>query len=273
MRRLARCDAFAWLIVPVVAVALSSSVPAAFSATDADQGPRPPCGQEPWPNYPPPGGAAAIRVWDRASLDGSWTSPSCIGDRSGGFLALVALAGRFRADGDIDGVLARLGAISSLTGLQYWSIGDQKREVLITHAEALVDAASHKVRPDFSAAELRGGGDLYFLQVENRLSADVVYRLHLESISADRAVVTVANVTPVRFLFVPVLDADDLRSTYFFDRGADGTWKFYSILRVGHGGSIFSGLIRQESYVNRAAALFGHFAGGQKDHALAPARE
>lgn len=266
-KRLAKCHSFHWLIVPFFAAVFAYSALTTFGAPISDEGPRPPCGQEPVPNYPPQDGPTAIRVWSHASLNGSWTPPSCVSDKGGGFLELVALAGRFRAHGDIDGILARLGAISSLTGLEYWSISDQKWEVLITRAQALVDAASHKVRGDFSAAELRGGGDLFFVQAENRLSTDVVYQLRLDAISDEHAVVTIANVTPVRFIFVPLLDADDIHATYFIDHDADGTWKFYSILRIGHGGSIFSRLIPQGSYVNRAAALYRHFS---ESHQIIP---
>ena len=244
---------------------------AAYGAPE--EAPRPPCGTTPVPDYPASGEAPAIRVWRSGALGDGWTAPDCARFAGGAFLQLVALAGRFGGMPDLDTLLARLGAVSTLAGVKYWSISDQRWQVLITRAAAIEDPASRRVRPDFSAADLRSGRDLYFLQEENRLSAAVVYRLHAEVIAPARAVLTVENVSAARRFFVPVLAPGDLRSIYFLDRGADGSWGFYSLLHVGHGGSMLGWLVRQGSYLNRAVALYRHFAGIPTDAEPPGARE
>jgi len=67
---------------------------------------------------------------------------------------LVALAASFRFDGDGKDLLGRLGAISALRGIQYWSASDQSWRVLITDAAGLEGPSIKHRRPDFAATEM-----------------------------------------------------------------------------------------------------------------------
>jgi hypothetical protein len=238
---------------------LAVALPAAAAAKG--DGPHPPCGTQPVPNYPSAGEPPRIALWSSDDLGGNWVPPACTGFDKSGFLELVALAGRFGDVHHLDEILSRAAAVSTLKGVQYWSITDQRWQVLVTRAAAIENRESRRERPDFTAADLRSGRDLNFVQEENRVSEEVVFRLHLDEIGPGHAVLTVENVSPVTRFFIRVMEPGDLRSIYYLDRADDGTWMFYSLLRVGHGGSILDWLIRPGSYLNRAVALYRHFAG------------
>jgi hypothetical protein len=72
---------------------------------------------------------------------------------------LVALAAHFSHSGTSDALLRRFGAISTLKGLQYWSVTEGGWRTLITDAAALTGGPDldHR-RPDFTLAEMRSGG-------------------------------------------------------------------------------------------------------------------
>ena len=76
--------------------------------------PAPPCGGV-TPAYPSPGAAPTIAVWHAAELkQGNWQPPACTGWRAASPSNLVVvLAGSIRFDGDIGGLLARVGMISA----------------------------------------------------------------------------------------------------------------------------------------------------------------
>ncbi len=138
---------------------------------------------------------------------------------------------------------------------------DQRWQPLIVKAAALGEAAGDRPRPDFTAAELRAGGDRYFMQSDNRIGTDVVYRLRIEQASADRSRFSTENVGPVTWLGIPLLAGGGIQSVYFLDRESGGVWTFYSLTRVGPTLPLLGFLVRRESYVNRAMALFGHWTG------------
>ena len=101
------------------------------------------------------------------------------------------------------------------------------------------DAA--KRRPDFGLAEMRVGADLYYAQHDNRSTGEVVYRLRIREVAPDRLVVATENVSPVRYLFVPLAGAGDLEAGYFLERLTPGTWGYYGLVRVGAGASSLLG--------------------------------
>ena len=173
---------------------------------------------------------------------------------------LVALAGRFHFNGTTDDLLKRFGAISSLKGLQYWSVTDGGWRTLITSASALDAPDSGHSRADFTLAEMKSGHDLYFAQQDNRTSEEVVYRMKVRDLAADRFVVAVENVTPVRSFMLTLFDPDDLQSVHFVERESPGLYRFYGLAFAGE--SLPSSLALPEaSYVNRALTLYGHLTG------------
>ena len=148
--------------------------------------PRAPCGgKPPFPDYAAPGASPNVKVWTSAALGLPWTSPGCTGWNAKSEGVLTAVAGAFRFAGSADDLLARFGAISTLTGLDYWSVTEGGRRTLIRDASALDGPASEHERADFSAAELKQGRDLYFTQSDNRSSGEVVAHLGPTTIAAE----------------------------------------------------------------------------------------
>jgi len=107
---------------------------------------------------------------------------------------------------------------------------------------------------------MKSGHDLYFAQQDNRTSEEVVYRMKVRDLAADRFVVAVDNVTPVRSFMLTLFDPDDLQSVHFVERESPGVYRFYGLAFAGE--SLPSSLALPEaSYVNRALALYGHLSG------------
>src|ERR1051325_9594239 len=128
------------LAVSAIAIAPLLKILPAFADV-----PQPPCaGGAPVPQYADP---PAVRTWSGVDL------PACL-HWNGKARLVVALAGRFHHEGDVDALLQRFGAVSSMRGLRYWSVTDKAWRVLITHA------ASVRGR-DFTPEELKRGEDLY----------------------------------------------------------------------------------------------------------------
>lgn len=146
----------------------------------AGDGPRLPCGgQQPFPPYADLRSTPNIRVWRRWQLGSDWAPPSCTGwlPKNG---IVVALAGQFSFSGSASDLLGRFGAISTLTGLRYWSVSENGWRVIISHATALEGPDLDRPRPVFSPAEMRSGTNLYFAHDDNRGSGEVVYRMKFE---------------------------------------------------------------------------------------------
>ena len=163
-------------------------------------GPQPPCAAESDPPYPDLQHSPATKVWDRSSLGRDWMPPACLGWSAPGFTTLVSTVARFHATG-MEGLLQRIGGISGLTGMRYWSTTRQSWRTLIVSASALVGPRGGS-RPDFSAADLAPGSIRYFQQSDS-LSGKATYRMQMVSVSPDRLVFETENVTGLRYMLVP----------------------------------------------------------------------
>ena len=104
------------------------------------------------------------------------------------------------------------------------------------------------------------GAALFYAQDDSGSSGSVVYRMRLHALAADRFVLAVDNVDPVRLVVVPLFEPGALKSLYVVERRSPGVWGYYSLGLVGHGAS---GLAESypSSFANRAAALYRHIAG------------
>lgn len=232
--------------------------------------PRPPCAGPPSPAYPEPGGQPVVRVWSAGEPGADWTPPACTGWRPLPSRVLVATAGRFAHRGTAEDLLERLGAVSALTTVRYWSVSNGRWLDLVTDASALAGPDAAERRPDFRAAEMKVGADLYFAQDDNRSTGVVVYRLRVRESAPDRLVVDTENVSPMRYLLLPLAGPGDIQAVYFLSRSAPGFWDYYGLARTGAGASPFlEG--HEASYVNRAVALFRHLAGLPTDQGPPPA--
>jgi hypothetical protein len=223
--------------------------------------PQPPCGGEPVPAWADLNAAPATLFWDR-SPQHDWTPPACTGWTSSAFSTLVATAGRFHGPAS-SAMLDRIGAVSHLAGMRYWSTTHQAWQTLITNAAALASPQSNSRRSDFSATDLRPGAVLYFEQTDN-LAGKAIFRLHIHEASDIRIVFDVENVTPMRYLLLTLFHPGELQSIYFLDRDGADVWRYYSLTRTGaHASSLTTG--KPVSAVNRAVAYYRRFAGIPED--------
>jgi len=240
--------------------AVTAPVSSAAEA-DAASGPQPPCNQEPTPPYPALDQPAIVKSWSGTAptLKRDWIPPTCTGWFATGFSTMVTITARFRYSAGADGLLQRLGAISELAGVRYWSATHKQWRTLILDAYALSASQADRRRENFSPAEMHEGSMLYFEQTDN-LSGKGVYRMYIAKASEDHLVVEVENVTTLRYLLVPVLHAGEMQSIYFLDREPDNVWRYYSMVRTGKDANHL--IARNESSaVNRAVALYRHVVG------------
>ena len=118
------------LIAPCSAVLL-------VAAADDASGPQPPCGAESNPPYPDLEHSPMVKVWDRSALGRDWNAAR---------LPRMVCARIHDADLDrravscghgAEDLLQRIGAISGLTGIRYWSTTHQSWRTLIVSASAM----------------------------------------------------------------------------------------------------------------------------------------
>ena len=224
-----------------------------------DSGPQPPCGSETSPPYPDLDKPPTVRFWDRSDLGRDWVSPACTGWTTQGFATLVVTVGRFRSSSGADGMRRRIGAISELKGMRYWSTTQKKWQTLIVDAYAETGPYAAERRRDFSPDEIAEGKDLYFQQADN-LSGKAIYRMRILGASPDRLVFDTENITTMRYFLIPLFHAGDIQAIYFLERQSEDVWRYYSIARTGkNANTLTSG--HEASAVNRAVAFYRYFAG------------
>jgi hypothetical protein len=228
-------------------------------ADEPEFGPEPPCGNEPIPPYPGLDDSATVRSWSESDFGHDWKPPVCTGWAAVGFTTLVTTVARFRDVPETGGLLRRIGAISELTGIRYWSTTHKRWQTLVVDAYALTTSQSGQRREDFKPNEIKEGSVLYFEQVDN-LSGKAMYRMYIAKASADRIVVDVENVSTVRYLFIPIFHPGETQSIFFLDRETDNVWRYYSIVRTGKSANrLIAG--NGSSAANRAVAFYRHLAG------------
>ena len=111
---------------------------------------------------------------------------------------------------------------------------------------------------------------LYYWEDDSR-SGEIVYRLSVFENTPDRAVVASENITPVRKFFVTLFKPGTLQSTIFIQRLSAGRFGIYILSRTGEGISTLAEG-HDDSYVNRAVALYRQLAGIKTDQEPAAAR-
>ena len=96
------------------------------------------------------------------------------------------------------------------------------------------------------------------------------HRMRLREITPDRLVIETDNVSAIKLFVVSLFDPGELRALYVAQRDQGG-WSYYSLSGAAVGASALA-LGHDDSYVNRALALYAHVA-GLDPCALATARE
>ena len=217
-------------------------------------GPQPPCGAAPSPPYPPADAAPAVQVWNNAD----WVPPGCTGWLPADSTTLVATAARFRNPDGVEGLRRRIGAISKLAGLLYWSTTQKRWQPLIVDASAL--AAQDGVRrSDFSPDEIVQGRSLFAEEHDNLLGKGT-YRIRIAAAAPGKLVFATENVTTLRFLGIPIFAPGEIQSICFLERESKDVWRYYALARMGKQVSLLvSG--HEASLVNRAVASYRFLAG------------
>ena len=220
--------------------------------------PRAPCGVEPVPNYPALDAPPEIVLWTATGASEAWSPPACTVSHGSSPTLVLGLAARFRDARDASAMLARIGAISSLHDVRYWSVTDKKWDAMFTRASALEGPNLGRQRGDFTAAELRAGHSLYFVAADNRSREEAVSRLRVSEVGTGRLIVEISNVTPLRWFFLSFAGPGDVQTWYFLEHETGDSWRFYSLTRVLYASPFFVHVIANASYVNRALAMYRH---------------
>jgi len=236
------------------------------ASANAQPGPQPPCEGNPAPAYPALDSPPVIKTWDHSG----WTPPSCLGWIPSDSATLVAVAARFRHNGGAEALRRRIGAVSQLSGLLYWSTTNQKWQPMMLDAFALSGPSEAQRRKDFSPGELAEGQTVYVHQEDNMVGK-AVYSLRIVRASADRIVFAIENSGAIRYLSMPVFQAGEIQSIVFLERESQDIWRYYSLVRIGRQASLFLAG-HDSSLVNRAAASFRYLAGIPADQEPPAAR-
>jgi hypothetical protein len=223
-------------------------------SAQAPLGPVLPCGADPVPAYSAAGAVPEPQTW--TSLD--WHAPACLAGWPTRFKFVIAIAGHMTA-ADRDAVLVRLGAISKMKGIQYYSVTESAWRELIKDASALGGPDPGNRRADFSADEVASGKTLYFLEEDNRSSHAVVYSMHLTAADANHVMVETANMSPVKSFLITLYPPGALRAAYVFTRLDGSDWGLYVVSASTDDASNMVTLAKA-SYVNRAQALFRYLS-------------
>jgi len=235
-------------------------------------GPQLPCAIASAPAYPSPGSAPTIVIWPGKELEqDNWHPPNCTGWAADSRSKLVVtLTGSFRFDGPMSALLARVGTISALRSIQYWSTTEKRWGPLSNDASALTGPDSRSRRPDFSASELVKGADLYYWEDDAR-TGQAIYRLRVSESASERFVISSDNVTPIRRFWFTLFKPGALQSVLTIEHVTPGVFGVFVLSRSGEGASALTAG-HESSYVNRATALYRQLAGIKTDQEPPAAR-
>jgi len=211
-----------------------------------------------------------VKSWSESDLGRDWTPPACAGWSEPGLSSLIATAARFQYTGGAEGLLRRVGAISALTGMRYWSTTHQQWQTLIVSSHAMSGPQPSHRRQDFTPSEMTQGKVLYLEQTDN-LSGSSTYRMRILEASPDRLVFEIENVAAIRYLFLTLFDPGEMQWVYFLDRESEDVWRYYGMVRTGRNASrLATG--HEASAVNRAVAFYRTLVGIPTDQEPPAAR-
>ena len=231
----------------------------ALHATAHAAGPTPPCAGAPVPAYAAIGAPPHIMIFHGAELGRDWRPDACANLPARPPALLIGVAGRFAGPPGRDALLARIGAISTRAGMRYWSVTDARWDILVTGAAALAGPRLELRRPDFTAAELASGQELFFMQDDNRSSSTVIYHMRIRGLTPRGFVLETENLSPVQYLIMTIYRPGDLRSEVFLEKDAEGGWDYYGLTAIAAEPRLFGA--SERSSINRAVALFRYIAG------------
>ncbi len=217
------------------------------------------CGDAAFPPPPAADQPPLVQCWLRdGQRDGPL--PDCSGLQSLDFELLVRVSGAYKATGDLDEQLARLGAVSTQSGMTYWSFTDHRRQLLVLDSHAVHNLERRQRRGDFSAAELRSGVELFYLQTDNRSSEPSAFGMMLLRASAQTVTVRMENLSDIRMFGLLVMAPRDMQMVLTLKQQAPGLWHYRSLAGVRRL-RLASDDQHRLSNLSRSVALFDHMAG------------
>jgi hypothetical protein len=237
---------------------------AGFATAAQAAGPRLPCDSA-TVAYPAPGAPPAIEIWRAHDLaQNNWQPPPCTGWPAASHSKLVVtVTGSFHFDGGMEGLLAKIGAISSLKDIFYWSAPAKTWDHLASDASALSDVHENNRRKDFSPSDFGKGTELYYWE-DGADTGATVYSLKVLENSAQRLVISSDNITTMRRFVFTLFKPGSLQSLLFLQQISPGTYGATIMTRTGEGASVLSNG-HEETFINRADALFRQLAGIKTD--------
>ena len=233
-------------------------------------GPQPPCAgaSAPVPAYGALDGSPTGGAWHDSDLKG-WQPPACLGWQGESRL-VAAIASRFRSPLTLDQLAGRLTAVTASKDIKYWSVSGQKWKPFVLGAW-LVEGPDGKVRrPDPPFAGFVPGRDFFYAEDAGGGSL-MVYRVRVLERTADRVVLAMENVSPIKALLLTLFEPGALQYVSYLVREGPDSWAHYEIGRATTGASSFvTGY--QSSFLNRLEAVRRHLAGvpTDRDPPLAP---
>jgi hypothetical protein len=223
-----------------------------INAAMAAEAPQPPCDGAGAPPYAAVGAKPNWAVYKTVTLQ-----VACAPAMQGRFDLVGALAGSFREDGGAERILERLGALSKMTAIQYYSERKHGSAKMLDESTALRSQSVEQRRADFTPAELKTGNALYHAQSDPVTGNTVVYLMRISAASPREITVEQENVGPLKYGPLTVADPRGLRTVHLLRESADGVWRYYLLTAVaGRTASHY-----EDSIMNRALAMFRYVAG------------
>ncbi len=226
----------------------------------------PPCAGKPIPPWPGVEAPPSVAIWRPADLPDGWKPPACTGLAPPVGAMFVALAGTFRHDGDANSLLARIGEISTHTGIIYWDVGSAIWLPVLADASALSAADPAARRADFGPDELHTGAKLDVLYDGADALGPVVYETEIVAAGPDGFTLVSRNVTSMTLMGLSVADPGDLSSMLTVERIGPGEFAQYTLSAVKLA-TMAAALVPDSTHINRAVGSFRFFAGipGDRD--------
>ena len=223
--------------------------------------PASPCPTAPASLFPAPDTAPAIGVWHQKDLvQENWTPPACTGwPSASNSRQLVTLTGRFRFAGSMNDLLDRIGSVSSLRDVRYWSDSDKEWHHLANDASALTSPDPASRRSDFKASDLNKGARLFYWE-KDEANRETVYRLSVYASSPDYFVLANENITPIKRFVFTIFKPGTLQSVMIVQRLSENSFGVYMLSRTDMRASVLSEG-HESVYVNRALALYRRLVG------------
>jgi len=204
----------------------------------------------------------SVKLWGPDQED-QWQQPACIPWTTKPARIVVTSFGQFEHTGNTDDLLARFAGVSGMASIRYWSVTRQLWKPLFKQSYAF-DPASGKRRSDFELSELAEGSVVQVRQKEAYLPAALTMQWEILSRTPDRLVIAMVNKNAVKWMFSRIISIGDYEFFYVIERKTDSTWQYYNVSRLV--GSHFAlSLLPNESYINRAVAIFRYISGYPTD--------